>query len=155
MGSQTPEAIAKWAEQQASPAHTAKYSRLTRDDLDVLLAMKKAGKTQVEIAQALGCTQGTVSKWITALTDSTDLAKEYLRGKALHMAKNVVKTGQARDHIAALKGVGVLADDPTQGLVIQIGIKDSDVTFASGAQALSCGLHKPSSASGSDNNELC
>jgi hypothetical protein len=52
------------------------------------------------------------------------------------MAKNVVKNGQARDHIQALKGVGVLAEDAGHGLTIQIGIKDSDVTFASGHQPL-------------------
>ena len=115
------QAIATWAEQQTAPAHTPKYDRLTRSDLEALLALKKAGKTQVEIAQALGCSQGTVSKWLSQLTDSTDLAKEYLRGSALRMAKNVVRNGRARDHIQALKGLKVLEDDG-RDIKIAIGV---------------------------------
>ena len=138
----------------ASPAHTPKYERLTRADLDVLLAMKKANKTQVEIAQALGCSQGTVSKWLNALTDSTDVAREYLRGKALHMAKNVVRKGQARDHIQALKGLRVLEDD-NRDVKIAIGISLPGLTFASGTQGDSTVIHSVSDAHGSDNTELC
>lgn len=129
---QTAEAIAVWAEKQTAPAHTPKYTRLDRERVQAILDLHKLGKTQVEIAQTLECDQATVSRWLKTLTDSTDLAGAYLRGKALDMAKNVVRNGQARDHIQALKGVGVLADDAGQhGLTIQIGIKDSDVTFAS------------------------
>jgi hypothetical protein len=37
------------------------------------------------------------------------------------MAENVVKRGQARDHIQALKGIGVLEQDQTQ-LNIAVGV---------------------------------
>jgi transcriptional regulator with XRE-family HTH domain len=83
--------------------------------------MHKAGKTQTEIAHALGRSQGTVSKWLTTLNDTRDLAKEYLHAKAFRMAENVVKKGQARDHIQALKGIGVLEPD-ARDINIAVGV---------------------------------
>jgi len=146
------QAIATWAEKQGKPANKPKYDRLTRTDLGLLLKYRQQGLTQVEIAQRLGCSQGTVSKWLDDLTDSRDVAKEYLAGQSLRMAKNIVHRGIARDHIQALRGNGVLADDSgTQGIVIQIGIKDSDVTFASNTQVVTKDLHSLTDETGSDN----
>jgi len=122
MGSQTPEAIARWAETQTTPKlHKGSGSKLTREQLQAALDLRKLGKTQAEIAQAISCDQATVSRWLSTLTDSTDLAGAYLRGKALDMAKNVVRNGQARDHIQALKGLKVLAEDG-RDVKIAIGI---------------------------------
>lgn len=122
--------------------HKGRGSKLTQEQLVAILKLAKLNKTQVEIAQAIGCDQGTVSRWLAQCEDSTEQASTYLRGSALRMAKNIVDKGLARDHIAALKGIGVLADDaPGQGVVIQIGIKDSDVTFASQTSTVSS--HKP------------
>jgi hypothetical protein len=45
------------------------------------------------------------------------------------MARNIVQRGRASDHIKALEGVNVLAQAVSAGLVIQIGVKDSDVTI--------------------------
>jgi DNA-binding CsgD family transcriptional regulator len=118
---QTAEGIVAWADKQTPPANTPKYDRITRADLEILRTMRKAGKSQTEIAQALGCTQGTVSKWLAALTDTTDIAREYMAGKALSMAKNVVRNGQARDHIQALKGLRVLEPD-NSNVNIAIGV---------------------------------
>ena len=118
------------AAQALTPAAACKpaYKRLTQDQLLAIVDLRKLGKTQAEIAQTLGCTQQAVSDWLRKTADSTEAASLYLRGQSLRMAKNVVQKGQARDHIQALKGIGVLADDHVgQGLVIQIGIKDSDV----------------------------
>ena len=98
-------------------AHTPRYKRLTRSDLEILRTMHKAGKSQVSIAETLGCTQGTVSKWLTSLTDSTELAKEYLRGEALTMARNIVTNGRAADHVSALKGLSVLQDEHSSAIV--------------------------------------
>ena len=91
--------------------HKGKGSTLRTEQVATLLQLHKLNKTQAEIAQTIGCDQGTVSRWLNKLTDTTDLAGTYLRGKALHMAKNVVANGQARDHVAALKGIGVLEAD--------------------------------------------
>jgi hypothetical protein len=107
--------------EQTAPAHTPRYKRLTSDDLAILHTMLKAGKTQVEVAETLGCDQSVVSRWAKTLIDTTDVASTYLRGSALRMAKNVVNKGQARDHIQALKGIGVLEQDQTQ-LNIAVGV---------------------------------
>jgi DNA-binding transcriptional regulator YiaG len=114
------QAIAKWAEQQTAPANTPKYDRLTSSDLGVLLKLRKDGLTQAEIAQRLGCSQGTVSKWLNILTDTTEPAKEYLRGQAMRMAKNIANNGLARDHVQVLNGLGVLNQQDTAKLTIVI-----------------------------------
>jgi predicted transcriptional regulator len=108
--------------QKRPPTHTSKYARLSQDEIAILHTMLKAGKTQVEIAQTLGCTQGAVSRWAASFTDTADLAKSYLRGKALSMAQNIVKKGRAADHIKALEGIEVLSNqDVKGGLTIVVG----------------------------------
>ena len=144
------QAIAKWAEGQTKPAHTPAYKRLTQEQIIAMLDLRKLGKTQVEIAETLGCDQASVSRALRQFTDTTEQATAYLRGKALHMAKNVVKTGQARDHIQALKGLNVLAEDG-RDLKIAIGINLPGLTFASPAQEDSVVIHSVSDATGSDN----
>ncbi len=95
--------------------------RLTQADIGLMLQMRSEGRTQVEIAQRLDCDQKAVSVWLAKLTDTTDVAKSYLRGSALRMAENVVKKGQARDHIQALKGIGVLEPD-ARDINIAVGV---------------------------------
>jgi hypothetical protein len=127
---QSAEAIAKWAEGQDTPKlHKGKGSSLTHDQLKAIVAMRGLGKTQVEIAQAIGCDQGTVSRWLHDITDTTDLAGTYLRGKALRMAQNIVKKGRAADHIKALEGINVLSPEQVSGITVQIGIKAEAVTL--------------------------
>jgi predicted transcriptional regulator len=94
-----------------------------------MLRLRDEGLTQVQIAQRLDCDQSAVSQWLSKLADTTDTAKSYLRGSALRMAQNIVKKGRAADHVAALKGLSVLQEERTAGLVIQIGVKDSDVSI--------------------------
>jgi IS30 family transposase len=112
------------------PAHTPKYRRLTPEQRALIRDLRKADKSQTEIAQIVGCDQSTVSKWLAELTDSTADASEYLRGQALPMAEKIVKRGRPSDLIKALQGVGVLQEERSAGLVVQLGIKDSDVTIS-------------------------
>ena len=144
------QAIAKWAEDKAGTTSKPDYSRLTATEIKLLFELRKEGMTQAAIAQRLGCSQRTVSEWLTETEDTTDVAKLYLRGKALHMAKNVVDNGQARDHIQVLKGLSVLAEDG-RDLKIAIGINLPGLTFASPAQEDSVVIHSVSDATGSDN----
>lgn len=126
-------AIVQWAEQQAKPAHTPAYRRLTDTDRVLMLQYAKEGLTQVEIAQRLGCDQSSVSRWLHMCQDTTKEASQYLRGQSLRMARKIVAKGKGSDLIAALKGVNVLAEDQHKpGVTVLIGIKDSDVqlTFA-------------------------
>lgn len=101
--------------------HRKPVKRLTDSDKAFVLRYHAENLTQVEIAQRIGCDQATVSRWLAECHDSTDAAGAYLRGSALRMAKNVVTKGQARDHIQALKGIGVLEQDHTQ-LNIAVGV---------------------------------
>ena len=115
------QAIAKWAERKSGkPTDTPKYDRLTRTDLGLLVKYHRQGMTQVEIAQRLGCSQSTVSKWVNDLTDTREPAKEYLAGSALRMAQNIVKRGMARDHVQVLNGLGVLNQQDTGKVSITI-----------------------------------
>ena len=132
MDNHTPQQIAKWAAaQDRQKLHKGKGSVLGSEQVATLLQLHKLKKTQTEIAQAIGCDQGTVSRWLSKLTDTTEIASTYLRGQALHMAKNVVKRGQARDHIAALKGIGVLAEDKSD-INIAIGVSLPGMPTVSG-----------------------
>jgi orotate phosphoribosyltransferase-like protein len=121
MGSQTPEQIAQWAEQKTAPADTPSYSRLTDADRVTILKLHDEGLTQVEIAQRLNRSQSTISDTLSTFADTTLTAKRYLAAKALRMAENIVEQGQPRDHVAALKGLRVLAEDNSQ-VKIAIGI---------------------------------
>jgi hypothetical protein len=97
----TANAIAEWAEQQTAPTHRKPTKRLSQAEVGLLLQLHKEGKSQVEIAQLLGVTQGAISRWLQNTTDSTGIAKSYLRGSALRMAQNIVRNGQAKDHVQA------------------------------------------------------
>lgn len=110
--------------------HKGRGSRLTQEQLVAILKLAKLDKTQVEIAQAIGCDQGTVSRWLAQCEDSTEQAGTYLRGSALRMAQNIVKNGRAADHVAALKGVNVLADSQQSGLTVVVGGNAQDVRIA-------------------------
>lgn len=148
--------IVKWAEDKAKPNCKPKIKRLSQVEVGLLLQMHKAGKTQAEIAQQLGISQQAVSKWLDNTTDSTDLAKLYLRGSALRMAQNIVHKGRAADHIKALEGVNVLAPEHTGNIVVQIGIKADSIklipsTFASKTSTVSTPQGQLSADTGSDN----
>ena len=109
-------------------AYTPKYRRLTISDVGVLLKLHKDGLSQVEIAQRLGCSQPAVSEWVSKCTDSTDASKQYLRGQALRMARNIVTKGRAADHVATLKGLDVLSDEGVKGgVTVIVGGQDAQV----------------------------
>jgi predicted XRE-type DNA-binding protein len=111
----------------APESNTGKQKRLTDLDKAFALRYQQEGLTQVVIAQRLGVTQSAISQWLSKCQDTTAEAGLYFRGRALSMAEKVVKKGKPNDLIAALKGVSVLQEERAVGLVVQIGIKDSDV----------------------------
>jgi transposase len=117
-------------ETAAAVAHTKKGKRLTDADKAFALRYHADGLTQVEIAQRLNCDQATISRWLSQCADTTVEASAYFRGRALPMAEKIVKRGRPSDLIKALQGVGVLQEERSAGLVVQIGIKDSDVQIS-------------------------
>lgn len=150
--------IVKWAEKQAEPRNRPAYDRLTQTDLGLLLKYKREGKTQVEIAQRLGCTQGTVSKWLDKLVDTKEPAREYLAGAALRMAQNIVHRGMARDHVQVLNGLNVLNQQDTGKVSITInglmlaGLGPQPRTFACSTQQVSPDQGQLTDDTGSDNS---
>jgi transposase-like protein len=98
----------------ARSTHKPAYKRLTDDQRIAILHLAKTGKTQMQIAETLGCDQATVSRWLSQCQDSSLEATAYLKGSALRMARNIVERGLARDHVQALKGIKVLEDDSLQ-----------------------------------------
>ena len=104
----------------AAPADTPKYRRLTDVDRALILRLYDKGRTQVQIAQHLGCAQSTVSDVLDAFKDTTGEAKRYLRGQSLRMARSIVSKGRASDHVAALKGLNVLEEQQLQNFTLSI-----------------------------------
>lgn len=103
------------------PANIPKYKRVTPEQRKIMRDLRKLHTTQPEIARVLGVSQGTVSKWLAELEDTTADASEYFRAKALPMAEKIVKRGRPSDLIKALQGVGVLQADQGSGTVVNVG----------------------------------
>lgn len=123
MASQTPEAIAKWAEKQAKPTDTAGYHRISAAELNYMRQLRKQNKTQAEIAEQLGRAQSTVSYWLGALEDTTELTTEYLAAKSFDILRNVIENGDTKDHVALLKS-SALKEQSYQHITLTIdGIK--------------------------------
>jgi hypothetical protein len=108
---------------EPSVEHRPKGKRLTQTEVNLVYNLHREGMSQVAIAQRLGVTQPVISRWLDTLDDSTPIAKTYLKGQALRMARNVVQRGRPQDHVAALKGLSVLEEQQTQAVAIMIGIK--------------------------------
>jgi hypothetical protein len=137
------------APQTRPPTHTPKYKRLTQAQLVVLFDLHKLNKTQVEIAQALGCDQASVCRALQQFTDTSASAIAFLRAAALPMAQNIVKKGRAADHIKALEGIEVLSNQDVKGgltivvggsaqVQVNVGTRLADVTLSplsAGAQS--------------------
>lgn len=143
------------AEHDGPPkSHTKPQKRLTDVDKAFALRYHAEGLTQVQIAQRLGCDQATISRWLSTCDDTTLQAGAYLRGRALAMSEKIVKRGRPSDLVKTLQGLSVLAPEQGASVTVQIGIKDSDVTFASKTSAVSQDLHSVSVETGSDNKTL-
>jgi predicted transcriptional regulator len=109
------------------------YSRLTFDDQKILRAMRDAGKTQVEIAAVLGCSQSTVSKFLSTWTDTRDEARDILRHSASRLAKRIVNGRSEAVAVEVLDRIGVTerpaaASQGNKGqITVIIGAPDADV----------------------------
>lgn len=99
-------------------------SHLTGNDVADILRWHAQGLTGEQIAAKF-----TPPKHPTTITraiarygfDNTAEAKRILRGGAADMALNIVRNGQAKDHVNALKGLGVLEEQQQQGLTVIVG----------------------------------
>lgn len=127
---------------QAAAQPKPDYSRLTRDEINSLISLHKAGKTQTEIAQILQCSVPTVHDWVHKLTDTTDFAKLRARNLA---ARAVEKLDEAMDEAASkgrsapqeaiLKLAGLLEQESTKaGVTVLVGGQDATVQVQIGPE---------------------
>jgi hypothetical protein len=106
---------------------------LTGYEVADILRWHAQGLTQEQIAAKFEPpkAQSTISEALTRYgPDRTHDAKAILRGGAADMALNIVRRGQPKDQVQALKGLGVLEEQQHPGLVIQIGGTGNDVRVA-------------------------
>ena len=123
MAANTPEQIAAWAEQQQpQPAEKPSYTRLTRADHMTIMHLHDEGLTLTAIAERLNRSVSTIHEVVQIYQPTTDLAKRKLAASALQMAENVIDNGQPRDHVQALRGIGVLEGGESNELKIGIAI---------------------------------
>lgn len=97
---------------------------LTGSQVADILRWHVQGLTQKQIGAKLEPvrSQSAISDVIARLgIDNTVQAKAILRGGAADMALNIVKKGQAKDHVNALKGLGVLEEQQHSGLTVIVG----------------------------------
>lgn len=83
------------------------HSHLTREEIALVRQMYRAGKTQVDIAQFLGCSQPTVSKWLEVVNDPLDDAKHILREGSPDLAKRILKDADVEESLEVLDRLGV------------------------------------------------
>lgn len=127
MANTTSEAIVKWAEAHTDakpPAPNKGAKHLTAADVCDVLRWHKQGLTQQQIAARFHPpkSQSAISRVIARYgTDNTAEAKQILRGGAADMALNIVRRGQPKDQVQALKGLGVLQDAQQQGVTVIVG----------------------------------
>lgn len=90
------------------PKSILDYSRLSRQEVGLLLKLHEAGKTQTEIAETLGCSQPSVSRWVSELCDTRTEAKQVLHNGAQKLAKRVVSEASVEQSLDVLERLEVI-----------------------------------------------
>lgn len=104
------------------PERIPDRSRLTRAEVAALLNLHRAGKTQVEIAQALGIDQSNVSRWLDKLIDTTEVAKHTARNAAQKLVERVIKHSNVEESLEVLDRIDVLPKRQIEGNRSQVNI---------------------------------
>jgi len=105
---------------------TQGYKRVTPEIAGVIRRLRRLGKTQVQIADAIGMSQGTVSSWLRALSDdSTEDARQLAKNQALTATLKLVKQIDDTDprvSQGAAKGIVAIAGVTVEQQV-QVGVQ--------------------------------
>lgn len=114
------------------------YSRLSYSEIGLILKLEADGKTQTYIAQQLGCSQPTISRVLSELSDTTTLARKRLNNLALKAANKLdeamdaaAEQGKCGPMDSVLKATGLLGSDISGGVTVIVGGQVSDVAFTS------------------------
>lgn len=83
-------------------------SHLTRSEVALLLKLHEAGKTQVEIAQILGCSQPSVHGWLEKFRDTRTEAIYTARSGAQKLVERVLKQANVEESLEVLDRIDVL-----------------------------------------------
>jgi hypothetical protein len=79
---------------------TSKYAKLTFADIELLIRMHKDGRTQVEIANVLQCSQATVSTTLAKLKQTPEVVQALMKGEST----GVLTQWRKATRIAAKRG---------------------------------------------------
>jgi DNA-binding MarR family transcriptional regulator len=105
--------------------HNGQGSQLTHDQLDVLVAMSRLDKTQVEIAQAIGCNQSTVSRYLKTLNPTGQYADAYLRANQGLLAEKFVnekaRGADILDLLERFETIPARKGDERGGIMVIVG----------------------------------
>jgi DNA-binding MarR family transcriptional regulator len=117
------------------------YSRLTRDELNSLISLHRAGKTLTEIAAALKCSVPTVHDWVHKLTDTTDVAKLTIRASASELTDRLIAKAKPQDILEVLDRIGVIEkrqqESGKSGVTVLVGGQDAQVQVHIGGESAS------------------
>jgi DNA-binding CsgD family transcriptional regulator len=138
------------------------YKRLTHRQLGIILALSQEGKTQVQIAQTLGCDQRTVGRALQKLgTDTTELAKHEARKSAYSVARRLTRIAvKSSDEDAAIKagktlwqaaGVIQSGQQVTVNTAVMIAQPDKPETWGPGPSFIEAKVVSSSAETGDDN----
>jgi predicted transcriptional regulator len=87
--------------------HEPAYRRVTEAQTELMLELAVHGRTQLEIAEAIGVTQATVSRTLSKFKSTKDLAKKYADAEALPVMEAVVESAKKGNVKAASLALGV------------------------------------------------
>ena len=83
-------------------------SHLTRAEDVLILKLHAEGKSQVDIAAVIGCSQPTVSRTLAEYEDTSILAKYRVRNSALKLVDRVIADADVDQSLEVLDRIGVL-----------------------------------------------
>ena len=83
------------------------FSRLSYADTALLLKLADDGRTQMEIATVIGCSQPTVSQVLSRFGDTRDLAKKRMNSAALKLVDRVIEDADVDQSLEVLDRIGV------------------------------------------------
>jgi hypothetical protein len=117
----------------ASLNATRDYSRLTDDEKGAILQLLAEGVAQTLIAEHIGCHPSSITRVKQLFADRTDLAIQYLRGRALAHAEkldDIATNGAHDDSIKAIRtsfaASGVIKEVSNLAVGVQVVIGQPD-----------------------------